>query len=287
MRQHPRPTYGKARGQWPPQLDKGDSSAQFHGQMESARRLSLTVEFSAPLRCVWQRVSLAREIFFMQGMKNGTECTLSRENETLPGAKPDSERNRYDPCTTERRRPRRPPKRAGREKGGAKNTDLPFRRPAWYIYMVVQGSRTRRARPLQLCPTQCNSPGSRRGGTVFPPRLQPTFSWAYPQWRTFVPAAKAASVHSCAHSAVRVGFPTPFLLGRHLAVFRPLRYPPHSILGHDSLSGPVSPQSHSYHTRFPRKSQRSAPCKTAVYCRTAKNRRSGAESPCFAGKKDV
>ena len=120
-----------------------------------------------------------------------------------------------------------------------------------------------------------------------PPRLQPTFSWAYPQWRTFVPAAKAASVHSCAHSAVRVGFPTPFLLGRHLAVFRPLRYPPHSILGHDSLSGPVSPQSHSYHTRFPRKSQRSAPCKTALYCRTAKNRRSGAESPCFAGKKDV
>lgn len=86
-------------------------------------------------------------------------------NETLPGAKPDSERNRYDPCTTERRRrPRRPPKRAGREKGGAKNTDLPFRRSAWYIYMVVQDSRTRRARPLQLCPTQCNSPGSRRGG---------------------------------------------------------------------------------------------------------------------------
>lgn len=165
MRQHPRPTYGKARGQWPPQLDKGDSSAQFHGQMESARRLSLTVEFSAPLRCVWQRVSLAREIFFMQGMKNGTECTLSRENETLPGAKPDSERNRYDPCTTERRRrPRRPPKRADRRKGGAKNTDLPFRRSAWYIYMVVQDSRTRRARPLQLCPTQCNSPGSRRGG---------------------------------------------------------------------------------------------------------------------------
>lgn len=83
----------------------------------------------------------------MQGMKNGTECTLSRENETLPGAKPDSERNRYDLCTTERRRrPRRPPKRAGREKGGAKNTDLPFRRSAWYIYMVVQDSRTRRAR---------------------------------------------------------------------------------------------------------------------------------------------
>lgn len=147
----------------------------------------------------------------MQGMKNGTECTLSRENETLPGAKPDSERNRYDPCTAERRRrPRRPPKRAGREKGGAKNTDLPFRRSAWYIYMVVQDSRTRRARPLQLCPTQCNSPGSRRGGADIPPRLQPTFSWAYPQWRTFVPAAYAASVHPCAHSTGRAGFGYPF-----------------------------------------------------------------------------
>lgn len=67
------------------------------------------------------------------------------------------------------------------------------------------------------------------------PRLHPTFSGGFSQWRTFVPAAKAASVHSCAHSAVRVGFPTPFLLGRHLAVFRPLRYPPHSILGHDSI----------------------------------------------------
>lgn len=148
MRQHPRPTYGKARGQWPPQLDKGDSSAQFHGQMESARRLSLTVEFSAPLRCVWQRVSLAREIFFMQGMKNGTECTLSRENETLPGAKPDSERNRYDPCTTERRRrPRRPPKRAGREKGGAKNTDLRSGgqrgTSTWWYKIPAHGERAR------------------------------------------------------------------------------------------------------------------------------------------------
>lgn len=53
------------------------------------------------------------------------------------------------------------------------------------------------------------------------------------------------------------------------------------------LSGSAFSQSHSYHTASGRKSQRSAPCKTAVYCRTAKNRRSGAESPCFAGKKDV
>lgn len=145
----------------------------------------------------------------MQGMKNGTECTLSRENETLPGAKPDSERNRYDPCTTERRRrPRRPPKRAGREKGGAKNTDLSFRRPAWYIYMVVQGSRTRRARPLQF--VLHNAILLARAAGDSPPRLQPTFSWAYPQWRTFVPAALAASVHPCAHSTGRAGFGYPF-----------------------------------------------------------------------------
>lgn len=164
MRQHPRPTYGKARGQWPPQLDKGDSSAQFHGQMESARRLSLTVEFSAPLRCVWQRVSLAREIFFMQGMKNGTECTLSREMKRCPAQSRTA--NAIDTTPAPRKDVAAP---AARPKGpaakkAAQNTDLPFRRSAWYIYMVVQDSRTRRARPLQLCPTQCNSPGSRRGG---------------------------------------------------------------------------------------------------------------------------
>lgn len=65
-------------------LTKGTRLHSFTVQMESARRLSLTVEFSAPLRCVWQRVSLAREIFFMQGMKNGTECTLSREMKRCP-----------------------------------------------------------------------------------------------------------------------------------------------------------------------------------------------------------
>lgn len=47
-------------------------------------------------------------------------------------------------------------------------------------------------------------------GTAIPPRLQPTFSWAYPQWRTFVPAAYAASVHPCAHSTGRAGFGYPF-----------------------------------------------------------------------------
>ena len=169
----------------------------------------------------------------------------------------------------------------GRTSAAKKPPVSPRGSPAAHAFTRAQ----RRERPPRFCPPPCNPPASRRGadGSSFASYLLGGVS----QWRTFVPAAKAASVHSCAHSAVRVGFPTPFLLGRHLAVFRPLRYPPHSILGHDSLSGPVSPQSHSYHTRFPRKSQRSAPCKTALYCRTAKNRRSGAESPCFAGKKDV
>ena len=64
------------------------------------------------------------------------------------------------------------------------------------------------------CPPLCNSPASRPGASA--PRLHPTFSGGFSQWRTFVPAAKAASVHSCAHSAVRVGLPTPFLSGCRL-----------------------------------------------------------------------
>ena len=176
--------------------------------------------------------------------------------------------------------------------GGGKADKRPLQKPPVHpLKKETPAAHGSCLRPTKITPAALNA---LRRAILLPravepmaPRLHPTFSGDCPQWRTFVPAAKAASVHSCAHSAVRVGFPPPFLLGRHLTVFRPLRYPPHSILGHDSLSGPVSPQSHSYHTRFPRKSQRSAPCKTALYCRTAKNRRSGAESPCFAGKKDV
>ena len=120
------------------------------------------------------------------------------------------------------------------------------------------------------------------------PRLHPTFSGGLPPMADFRPGGQG-----------RFGaFLRPQCRSRGASDPVPFRLPPdphrglcsgqpHSILGHDSLSGPVSPQSHSYHTRFPRKSQRSAPCKTALYCRTAKNRRSGAESPCCAGKKDV
>ena len=58
------------------------------------------------------------------------------------------------------------------------------------------------------CPPPCNSPASRPGASA--PRLHPTFSGGFSQWRTFVPAAKAASVHPCAHSTGRAGFGYPF-----------------------------------------------------------------------------
>lgn len=210
MRQHPRPTYGKARGQWPPQLDKGDSSAQFHGQMESARRLSLTVEFSAPLHCVWQRVSLAREIFFMQGMKNGTECTLSREMKRCPAQSRTA--NAIDTTPAPRKDVAAP---AARPKGRPRKRRCKKHRPPVQEVSVVHlhgGTRfphTESAPAATLSYTMQFSWLAPRGADI-PPRLQPTFSWAYPQWRTFVPAAYAASVHPCAHSTGRAGFGYPF-----------------------------------------------------------------------------
>lgn len=137
------------------------------------------------------------------------------------------------------------------------------------------------------CPPPCNSPASRRGadGSSFASYL---LGGGVPPMADFRPGGQGrfgASLRPQCRSR-GASDPVPFRLPpdphRGLCSGQP-----HSILGHDSLSGPVSPQSHSYHTRFPRKSQRSAPCKMALYCRTAKNRRSGAESPCFAGKKDV
>lgn len=170
----------------------------------------------------------------------------------------------------------------GRTSAAKKPPVSPRGSPAAHAFTRAQ----RRERPPRFCPPPCNSPASRRGadGSSFASYLL----------RGVAPNGGLSSRRPRPLRCILAptvpfawGSFAPFLLGRHLAVFRPLRYPPHSILGHDSLSGPVSPQSHSYHTRFPRKSQRSAPCKTALYCRTAKNRRSGAESPCFAGKKDV
>ena len=179
--------------------------------MESARRLSLTVEFSAPLRCVWQRVSLAREMFFMQGMKNGTECTLSRENETLPGTKPDSERNRYDPLRHGETSPPLPPAPQGRPRKRRRKKHRPPIQEVSVVHLHggTRFPHTESAPAATLSYTMQFSWLAPRG-TAIPPRLQPTFSWAYPQWRTFVPAALAASVHPCAHSTGRAGFGYPF-----------------------------------------------------------------------------
>ena len=65
---------------------------------------------------------------------------------------------------------------------------------------------TRRKRPLCLVPPTCNSSASRRGALA--PRLPPTFSGSRPM-ADFRHTALAASVHPCAHSAVRVGFFRP------------------------------------------------------------------------------
>lgn len=104
---------------------------------------------------------------------------------------------------------------AARPKGpAAKKAVQKHRPPVQEVSVVHLHGGTRfphtESAPAAIRPTQCNSPGSRRGGTDIPPRLQPTFSWAYPQWRTFVPAALAASVHPCAHSTGRAGFGHPF-----------------------------------------------------------------------------
>ena len=178
-------------------------------------------------------------------------------------------------------------------RGGGKADTRPLQKPpvhplkkgdtggAWFL-SAPNEDNARRAE----CPPPCNSPASRRGadGSSFASYL---LRGAAPNGGLSSRRSRPLRCILALTVPFAWGSFAPFLSGWHLAVFRPLRYPPHGILGHDSLSGPVSPQSHSYHTRFPRKSQRSAPCKTALYCRTAKNRRSGAESPCFAGKKDV
>lgn len=80
----------------------------------------------------------------------------------------------------------------------------------------------------------------------------------------FRPGGIAASVHPCAHSAVRVGFFAPFLSGRHLAVSGLCGARRTASSDMIRLSGFVTPQNHPYHTASGRKSQRPAPCKTAL-----------------------
>ena len=126
---------------------------------------------------------------------------------------------------------------------------------AWFL-SAPNEDNARRAE----CPPLCNSPASRRGadGSSFASYLLR----GLPPMADFRPGGQG-----------RFGaFLRPQCRSRGASDPVPFRLPPdphrglcsgqpHSILGHDSLSGPVSPQSHSYHTRFPRKSQRPSPCK--------------------------
>ena len=155
-------------------------------------------------------------------------------------------------------------------------------------------------RPVRLCtafthgeharciirPTQCNSPDSRPGGSSSP--FAAYLLMGFPTMADFRPGGSrrfGAFLRSQCRSR---GVLSP-------RFFQAGTWPFSGLCGTRRtassdmirLSGSAFSQSHSYHTASGRKSQRSAPCKTAVYCRTAKNRRSGAESPCFAGKKDV
>lgn len=93
---------------------------------------------------------------------------------------------------------------------------------------IVHSASQRRKRPLCLSPPPCNSPDSRHRAYAL--RLQPTFSESLPM-ADFRPTAHAASVHPCAHSAVRVGFRSPFLSKLPPDHIRSLRRQPHSILG--------------------------------------------------------
>lgn len=87
----------------------------------------------------------------------------------------------------------------------------------------------------------------------------------------FRPGGIAASVHPCAHSAVRVGFFAPFLSGRHLTVSGLCGTRRTASSDMIRLSGFVTPQNHPYHTASGRKSQRPAPYKTAL-CRESGGR---------------
>ena len=98
--------------------------------------------------------------------------------------------------------------------GGGKADTRPLQKPPVHpLKKETPAAHGSCLRPTKITPAALNA---LRRAILLPravepmaPRLHPTFSGDCPQWRTFVPAAKAASVHSCAHSAVRVGFFRP------------------------------------------------------------------------------
>lgn len=125
--------------------------------------------------------------------------------------------------------------------GGGKTDTRPVQKPpvhplkkgdtggAW-ILSAPNEDNARRAE----CPPPCNSPASRRGAD--------DSSFASYLLRGAAPNGGLSSRRPRPLRCILAptvpfawGSFAPFLSGWHLAVFRPLRYPPHSILGHDSI----------------------------------------------------
>ncbi len=125
--------------------------------------------------------------------------------------------------------------------GGGKTDTRPVQKPpvhplkkgdtggAW-ILSAPNEDNARRAE----CPPPCNSPASRRGAD--------DSSFASYLLRGAAPNGGLSSRRPRPLRCILAptvpfawGSFAPFLLGWHLAVFRPLRYPPHGILGHDSI----------------------------------------------------
>lgn len=125
--------------------------------------------------------------------------------------------------------------------GGGKTDTRPVQKPpvhplkkgdtggAW-ILSAPNEDNARRAE----CPPPCNSPASRRGadGSSFASYL---LRGAAPNGGLSSRRPRPLRCILAPTVPFAWGSFAPFLSGWHLAVFRPLRYPPHGILGHDSI----------------------------------------------------
>lgn len=123
-----------------------------------------------------------------------------RKMKTLPGQPPDSERIYYGPVTSQRKTPTSPQEVS-----------------VVHLHMVVQGSRTRRARPLQFVLHNAILLARAAGGAMLSPRLQPTFSWACAH-NGGLSSRRLSPLRCILALTVPVvrGLDTPFLLCRRL-----------------------------------------------------------------------
>ena len=126
-------------------------------------------------------------------------------------------------------------------RGGGKADTRPLQKPpvhplkkgdtggAWFL-SAPNEDNARRAE----CPPPCNSPASRRGadGSSFASYL---LRGAAPNGGLSSRRSRPLRCILALTVPFAWGSFAPFLSGWHLAVFRPLRYPPHGILGHDSI----------------------------------------------------